>query len=140
LKSASGLPGIARGVAEVEFGQNAVLDAPRDVLDALAVLKSRYEWSLKETAPLVITDELPNRRSEYWEIVRDIRDVVGVRIGTITTFALHLLMWSRRPLPAFDAFHVDKDSDSYRRTVLARLLGRELALGAKLKPSIEIAK
>jgi len=135
-----GPPGITKGVVEVEFGQNAVLDAPRDVLDALAVLTSRYEWPLSETTPFVITDELPNKRSEYWEIVKDIREVTGVRIGTITILALHLLLWSRRKPSSYELFHVDKESDSYRTAVLERLLMRPLTLGAELKSCIEIAK
>lgn len=135
-----GPPGIAKGVVEVEFGQNAVLDAPRDVLDALAVLTSRYAWPLRDTAPFVVTDELPNRRSEYWEIVKDVREVIGVRIGTITTLALHLLIWSSGMPASFEIFHVDKESDSYRSTVLERLLTRPLTLSAELKSCIEIAK
>ena len=136
-----GPPGIARGVAEVEFGQNAALDAPRDVLDALAVLKSRYEWLLEDTAPFVITDELPNKRSEYWEIVKKIREVIGIRVGTITTLALHLLLWNRHRLPpSFDVFYVDKESNPYRSAVLERMLERPLTLSDELKSSIEIAK
>ena len=66
----------------------------RDLLDALAVMMSRYHWSIHEVVPLIITDELPNRRSEYWEIVKDIREVTGVRIATVTILACHLLLWN----------------------------------------------
>ncbi|WP_244113879.1 hypothetical protein [Burkholderia cepacia] len=62
-------PGVQHGVAEVEFGQEAVLDAPRDTMDALAVLASRYGWDLKSTTAIIVTDVLPNRRSEYWHIM-----------------------------------------------------------------------
>ena len=135
-----GPPGVAKGVAEVEFGQSAVLDAPRDLLDALAIMMSRYEWPVREVVPIIITDELPNKRSEYWEIVKDIREVIGVRIGTITTLALHLSLWNRTTMSSFELFHIDKDSDSYRSVVLEKLLGRPLTLGAKQKSWIEIAK
>jgi len=135
-----GPPGVAKGIAEVEFGQSAVLNAPRDLLDALAIMKSRYEWQVHEVVSIIITDELPNRRSEYWEIVRDIREVIGVRIGTITTFALHLSLWNRVRMSSYDLFHVDKDSTSYRSIVLEKLVGRPLVLKAEPKSWIEIAK
>jgi len=135
-----GPPGVVKGVVEVEFGQNAVLDAPRDLLDALAVLTSRYKWPMKEVAPIIITDELPNKRSEYWDIVKDIREVIGIHIGTITTLALHLLIWSRVTIPSLRLFHVDKDSGSYRSVVLEKLVGRPLSLSSKPKSWIEIAK
>lgn len=135
-----GPPGILRGVAEVEFGQSAVLDAPRDLLDSLAVMMSRYNWSIHEVVPLIITDELPNRRSEYWEIIRDIREVTGVRIATVTTLACHLLLWNCTKLSSFELFCVDKDSSSYRKSVLEQVLGRPLCLEAAPKSCIEIAK
>jgi ferredoxin len=135
-----GPPGVVKGVVEVEFGQSAVLDAPRDLLDALAVLTSRYQWQMKELASIIITDELPNKRSEYWEIVKDIRDVTGIRISTITVFALHLLTWSRTSIPCLELFHVDKDSGSYRSAVLEKCVGRPLTLGGEPRSWIEIAK
>lgn len=134
-----GTPGVERGVVEVEFGQQAALDAPRDVLDALAVLQSRYGWPLDTIVPLVVTDQLPNKRSDFWEILRDIRAVTGVRIGTVTTLALHMMLWARTQPQSYDLFHVHKGSDSYR-TVLETLMGRPLKLGDEPKSAIECAK
>jgi Fe-S-cluster-containing hydrogenase component 2 len=135
-----GPPGIERGVVEVEFGQQAALDAPRDILDALAVLQSRYKWPLDTIVPILVTDELPNKRSGFWEVIRDIRDITGVRIATATTLALHMMLWARMSPGSYDIFHVHKDSDSYRTMVLEALMGRALKLGSDLKPSIECAK
>lgn len=130
------------GCVEAEFGVEAILDAPRDLLDDIAVLVGRRGRDLLSVSALVVTDVLPNRRSEYWRIIQDIRNVVGVKIGTVTVFALCLLVWQRRKisdLPA-DLFHVDIDTLSYREAVLEPLIGRKLRIDLVLHPSIEVAK
>lgn len=135
-------PGVGRGVAEIEFGQEAVLDAPRDTMDALAVLVSRYGWLLKSTTAIVVSDVLPNRRSEYWHIIQDIANVFGVQIGTVTIFALMLYNWNRWTLDLSEGqiFYADRDTDSYRSEVLEIIIGRALHLGTSPRPQIDIAK
>jgi ferredoxin len=135
-------PGVIRGVAEVEFGQEAVLDAPRDLLDSLAVLASRYEWDLRETSAFVVTDVLPNRRSEYWHIVQDIANVFNIQVGTVTVFALMIFNWSRWSLDFTEGhlFYADRDTGSYRTEVLEMIIGRPLRLSAISRSQIEIAK
>jgi hypothetical protein len=135
-------PGVRHGVAEVEFGQEAVLDAPRDILDALAVLVSRYGWTLDTTTALILTDVLPSRRSEYWHILQDIANVLKIRIGTVTIFALLLCIWNRKSLDLTDGhpFYVDRDTSSYRAQVLDALVGRSLNLGIAPQPHVDMAK
>ena len=135
-------PGVEQGFAEVEFGQDAVLDAPRDTMDSLAVLISRYNWTQKSTFAIIVSDVLPNRRSEYWHIIQDISNVLGVRIGTVTIFALMLYNWNRK---VFDPrggqiFYVDRETLSYRAEVLERVMERTLYLGLSPCPQIDIAK
>lgn len=135
-------PGVTHGMGEVEFGQEAVLDAPRDILDALAVMASRYGWQLPNTTALIITNVLPNKRSEYWSILKDINQVLGLRIGTITIFALMLLNWSRRYI-SFEKqnlFYADRDTQSYRKDILEPLLNRPLHVGLDARSEIDIAK
>lgn len=131
--------GTKGGVAEVEFGGEAVLDAPRNILDALAVLASRYNWQLKESIALIVSDVLPNRRSEYWSIIQDIDRVLEVRVQTITVLALFLFNWNRKRLEDF-RFYVDRDTKSYRTDVLEKIFGRKLRLGATPTPEVDIAK
>jgi len=135
-------PGIIHGVSEVEFGQEAVLNAPRDTLDSLAVLVSRYDWTLETTTALIVTDILPNRRSEYWHIIKDISNVLQVRIGTVTVLSLMLIIWNRLRLDLRKEhpFYVDRDTDSYRATVLNKLINRSLNLGTDPRPQVDIAK
>ncbi len=130
------------GCAEAEFGDVAVLDAPRDLLDDVAVLVGRFGRNLDSVTTLVVTDILPNRRSEYWRIVQDIRNVLGIRIGTVTVLALCLLVWRGGRLSELppNLFHVDIDTPSYRTSVLEPLLGRKLRIGSVLRSSVEVAK
>jgi Fe-S-cluster-containing hydrogenase component 2 len=135
-------PGVERGVAEVEFGQDAVLDAPRDTLDALAVLVSRYDWSLDSTTAIVVSDVLPNRRSEYWHTIQDIANVFGIQVGTVTIFALMLFNWNRRTLEFGEGqpFYADRETESYRSEVLELVIGRALHLSTSPRPQVDIAK
>ena len=137
-----GLPGVVYGVAEVEFGGDAVLDSPRDILDDVAVLVSRRGWNVPETTALIVSDVLPNKRSEYWDIIQDIHNVLNVKVGTVTILALMLLVWNRKllTLTPDNIFYVDKNTDSYRARVLEPMLGRALNLGTQLRPHIEVAK
>ncbi len=130
------------GCAEAEFGDEAVLDAPRDLLDDIAVSVGRLGRDPHSLSALVITDVLPNWRSEYWRIVQDIRKVVGVKIGTVTVLALCLLVWQRRKMSDLPShlFHVDIDTPSYREAVLEPLLGRKLRIDLAPRPFVDVAK
>ena len=130
------------GCAEAEFGDEAVLDAPRDLLDDIAVSIGRHGRNPLSLEAIVITDVLPNWRSEYWRIIQDVRNVLGVKIGTVTVLALCLLVWRGRKMSELPPgiFHVDIDTPSYRETVLEPLLGRKLRISLKPRPSVEVAK
>lgn len=137
-----GAPWPDYGCVEAEFGDVAVLDAPRDLLDDVAVSVGRLGKNPRSLATLVVTDVLPNRRSEYWRIVQDVRNVLGIKIGTVTVLALCLLVWRGRRMSdlPLDLFHVDIDTPSYRASVLEPLLGRKLRVGPEPRSSVEVAK
>ncbi len=133
---------ISQGVAEVEFGQEAVLNAPRDMLDSIAVLTSRYSWSKQQVRPIIITDKLPNRRSEYWHVIHDINQVLNIKIETVSIFALYLHLWkgSAQVLEVRNGFYFDKDKDSYADQVIAKTLGVRVPDSLRGLPEIDIAK
>jgi len=133
---------IERGVVEVEFGDQAILDAPRDVLDDIAVFVSRHGWSKKNMIAFIVGDVLPNRRSEYWRIIKDIREILAIPIATVTIFALMLLVWGRKKLPKTinTLAFADSDTTSYRKDVLEKLVGRRLNLSSKSSALVEIVK
>jgi Fe-S-cluster-containing hydrogenase component 2 len=139
---ALGAPWPAFGCAEAEFGDVAVLDAPRDLMDDVAVCVGRLGKDKDSIVALVVTDVLPNRRSEYWRILQDVRKILGVKIGTVTVLALCLLVWRGKKISALpiDLFHVDVETESYRAAVLEPLLGRKLKIGLEPRPSVDVAK
>lgn len=79
-------------VTEVEFS-DAVIDAPRSVLDGIAVLRSRYQVAADLSVGLVVVGALPNQRSEYWHVISDVKGVLGVKVHTVSAGALVLLVW-----------------------------------------------
>ena len=130
------------GVAEVEFGQDAVLDAPRDILDALAILISRYGWDSKNINALIISDVLPNRRSEYWHIIQDINNVLNVKVGTLTILTLMMANWFHISLDVSncETFYIDRDVDSYRKKILEPFIGRIVNLESATHPQVDVVK
>lgn len=116
------------GVAEVEFG-NDVLNSPRNLLDNIAVLSSRYEIDKTSIMPVVFTLSLPNFRSQYWHVISDIRSVTGLRISTITIGALVILLSENVPFALQDiaAFYIDCDECSLRPAIQG-LINKEIEI------------
>jgi len=123
-----GPPGIDQGTSEVELG-TGVLDAPRNILDNIAVLVARYELSKENIVPLIVSLDLPNLRSEYWQFIKDVRTVLGVKINSITIGALVVMVWARCKIriETGDELYIDIDTPSLR-SKLTELLGRELKI------------
>lgn len=80
------------GAVEVEFGRDT-LSASRGILDDVAVLHTRYGIDKTVNRPLVVCLQLPNERQGYWQVVKDIKNVLDIRINTVTVGALLLLLW-----------------------------------------------
>ena len=105
------------GAVEIEFGRDT-LDASRGVLDDIAVLNTRYGVSKDNNNPLVICLQLPNARQGYWQVVRDVKIVEGIRIGTITVGALMYLLWGGYTLePEQDRYYIDYDNMDLRQII-----------------------
>lgn len=131
-----GPPGVDRGTGEVEFGSD-LLDAPRNVLDNVAVLVARYHVSKDEIIPLVVCLALPNMRSDYWQVIKDVRDVLGLGILTITVGTLAILLWNRVALSLAHGAepYLDIENLSLRPT-MEGLLGRQLNLTGEGYPGL----
>jgi NAD-dependent dihydropyrimidine dehydrogenase PreA subunit len=110
------------GIAEVEFHKDS-LESPRAILDDVAVLSSRYEIEKEEIKPFIVSLEFPNIRTEYWRVIKDIRDVLGIRIHSLTLGALCILAWSYMDILIGNVdFYADIDSPSIRENVSKQLL------------------
>lgn len=136
-----GPPGVLSGTAEVEVGVEGFLDAPRDLLDSLAVLSARYSVPKENILTLVIASFLPNQRSDYWQLVRDIHQVLRVPVGVITWAALFVLVWERLQLRISQRNEWCADLDTYSiRAVVERTLKRELRISQGLLGFFESQK
>jgi Fe-S-cluster-containing hydrogenase component 2 len=88
-------------VAEIETGAG-VLESPRALLEDVAVLHSRYGYAVDGIDPVSVILSFPNVRSEYYQVIRDIENVLGLRCRTITVGALVVLLWHHAKLDGFD--------------------------------------
>ena len=88
-------------VAEIETGAG-VLESPRALLEDVAVLHSRYGYAVDEIDPVSVILSFPSVRSEYYQVIRDIEKVLGLRCRSITVGALVALLWNCVRLDGFD--------------------------------------
>lgn len=132
--------GIDHGTGEVEFG-NSIIDAPRNVLDDVAILVARYRISKDTIIPFVVTFDLPNQRSEYWRVIKDVRKVLGLKINTITIGALLILIWNRAKVVFVDSeeFYIDTQNSDLRPKLEA-IIGRKLNLSSGYPGQFESPK
>lgn len=132
-------PSCRIGTAEVELSGQALLDSPRNVLDNVAVLASRYSQPLKEIATLIVSTALPNVRAEYWRVIKDVKKVLGVTIESITIPALIILVWRRATWPPAGSFYADEDKPSIRET-MSNVIKRDVDLPDGNYAALEAAK
>jgi ferredoxin len=118
------------GVAEIEFSEMSSIDSPRDLLDDCAVLHARHSVPLEEIDPLIVSLRLPNKRSEYWQVIKDISNVLGIRISSITIGAMLVILLANRNLKGniWSSFYADIDSPTIESAV-------HLIVGKKLCPA-----
>lgn len=137
-----GAPGVEVGTAAVEIGGGeGILDAPRNTLDNIAVLVSRYEIEKERIVPLIVSLQLPNKRTEYWEVIKDIRKVLELQIGSVTVGLLIVMIWARFQLSLTPDNELYTDSDTYSlRAQVEALLGRKLELTQGYPGFIEAPK
>lgn len=84
-------------VAEIEIPSTEILDAPRNLLDDYAVIKSRKD-SNRKIIPVVICWDLPNKRTDYWNVIDDINKILSLKIKTISVLSLALHYWTNTDL------------------------------------------
>lgn len=109
------------GAVEIEFGRDT-LDAARGILDDIAVLNTRYGIDKYYNKAIVICLQLPNARQGYWQVVKDVKDVEGIKIGTITVGALMILIWYGCFFePENDRYYIDYNNMDLRRILCTQI-------------------
>lgn len=67
---------------ELEAGGDC-LDAARRLLSGCAQLIHRYNVAREVIIPIVVVANMPNQRSDYYQIVRDVNLEIGIKIRTV---------------------------------------------------------
>ncbi len=83
-------------VSEIEIPSVGILDAPRNMLDNIAVLVNRRNEKVEKLVPLVICWDLPNNRTDYWNVITDIKKVLNIEIKTCSIVTLAILVWTNK--------------------------------------------
>jgi len=108
----------------IEIELVASLDSPRDILDDVAVFCSRQGVKKSNVVGIIVLAELPNKRSEYWELLSDIESTIDLKIATIPLAILLIYAWNKRLIKINDYF-LGKDKTS-TRLAINHSLGREV--------------
>jgi len=102
-----------KAVVEIEIPSSAILDAPRNLLDDYAVLKARKGEITSNIIPLVICWDLPNKRTDYWNVISDIKEILGIEIKTVSIMALAVHYWIKTPLNLLDdSYYLDRSNST----------------------------
>ena len=126
------------GIMEIETGAD-MLDVSRAILDDIVTLNARYGIKKEENKPLAIVLSLPNRRTDYWQVVKDIKDITGIEISTITYVGLLLLLWNHIVIQDYSNYYIDIDNSSIREEMV-RLLGRKINISEGYFGALENSK
>jgi ferredoxin len=107
------------GVVEIEFSQ-AALESPRALVEDIAILHSRYGLPVADVDPLSIILSLPNGRSEYYQVIDDVANVLDVKCRTLTLGVLILLMWEFVKIPDLgkELFRTQADDPDLKPSVV----------------------
>ncbi len=98
-------------IGESEITSTDTLSVNRRILDDMAVLINRYGFSKDCIVPLSVINGLPNKRTDYYEVVKDIKNFLGIQISTVTYHILFMLHLYQKKLSKdiLEKFVLDKD-------------------------------
>lgn len=98
------------GLVEIEVPSTEMLDAPRNLLDDIAVYSCRRGVAVELITPIVICWTLPNKRTDFWNVLKDINNVLNIKIKTVPIMSLATLYWLGKELDfKNDKFYLDAD-------------------------------
>ena len=115
----------SKGVVEIEFGRDT-LEASRGILDDIATLQTHYGFKKEDNTALVVCLSFPNKRQGYFQVVKDIKNVLDQSIQTLSLGALLVLTWNDAKVDFLDNdFYADFDNLSIR-SALEKYLHRKI--------------
>jgi NAD-dependent dihydropyrimidine dehydrogenase PreA subunit len=108
-------------LCEIGLNNTDILEEPRAILDDFAILNSRYKIEKKRIVPIMITLIFPNKRSDVYEVIYDIKNILGYEIKTISAHLLIIMNLLRLKIDAedfFASFFVNKDKKSIKEDAI----------------------
>jgi hypothetical protein len=79
-------------VAEISINGSDILELPRAILDDFSVINSRYGIKSEQIIPVIVINKFPNKRSDFYEVLDDIRNITGIETRVITYHFLSMLL------------------------------------------------
>lgn len=102
-----------QAVCEIEIPSTAILDAPRNILDDIAVQINRHGADPEMLIPLVLCWDLPNNRTDYWNVITDVNRILDIKIKTCTILGLAVLAWTGKKLElSSNDYYLNSDNNS----------------------------
>lgn len=119
---------VTEGVVEIEVPSTAMLDAPRNLLDDIAVICNREKKIKENLIPIVICWTYPNKRTDYWNVVEDINKVLNLKLKTISIMSLAVMYWLEIPLDLKkDTFYLNTANNTVTE-ILERAIDEKVEL------------
>lgn len=78
-------------IGESEITDTDTLAVTRRILDDLAVLISRYNVEKEKIMPLAVINGFPNKRTDYYSVVEDIKKILDVQVNSLSYHILFVL-------------------------------------------------
>lgn len=89
------------GIGEVNFGKIS-LNTPRRLLSDFAILNSRYDIEKNNILPVIFLSRMPNGRSDFYEVLKNVKETLRINIHVIPLLALLILNWHENKLKLDD--------------------------------------
>jgi len=92
------------------------LDSVRDTMENIAILCSRYDTNIIDIRGAIIVKELPNKRSDVWELLKDVKSELGIDICIIPIYALYKIVMEESSIN-LDLFNSVESQKSFRNSL-----------------------
>ena len=98
-------------IGESNCDNSDVLTVSRRILDDVAVMISRYNKGYSKIVPLSVINGFPNKRTDYYEVIYDINNILKISVCTVTFYVLFILNLFGRKLSIddFKQFEIDNN-------------------------------
>ena len=92
------------------------LDSVRDTMENIALLCSRYDIKINDIRGAIIVKELPNKRSDVWELLKDVKSVLSIDICIIPIYVLYKIVIEGCSIN-LDLFNSVENQKSFRNSL-----------------------